>query len=83
MTANFDNLQRERHPMPEFLKEALAESGLWDDFNMRPAYQQNDYVGWIVRAKREETRKKRLKQMMEELRIGGIYMGMDHPPSRR
>ena len=69
--------------MPQFVKDALTNNGLVDDFNARPAYQQNDYIGWITRAKRPETQLKRLNQMLDELRIGGIYMRMDHPPSRR
>ncbi|RYE73868.1 MAG: hypothetical protein EOP19_28715, partial [Hyphomicrobiales bacterium] len=42
----------------------------------RPAYQQNDYVWWITSPKREETRLKRLGQMLDELAAGGVYMRM-------
>lgn len=52
-------------------------------YEERPAYQQNDYVGWISRAKKAETRQKRLDQMLDELRKGGVYMKMDHRPSAR
>ena len=45
-------------------------------YRARPMYQQNDYVGWITRAKRPETRQKRLDQMLEELTVGGVYMKM-------
>jgi uncharacterized protein YdeI (YjbR/CyaY-like superfamily) len=69
--------------MPEFLHRALDEGGLWDAYLARPAYQQNDYVGWIVRAKREETRRKRVHQMLDELRTGGVYMNMRHAPSAK
>ena len=50
-------------------------------YQKRPAYQQNDYIGWINRAKRQETKEKRLRQMLEELEAGGIYMKMKHPAS--
>jgi len=30
-----------------------------------------------------ETRRKRIEQMLDELDAGGVYMGMDHPPSRK
>ena len=50
-------------------------------YHKRPAYQQNDYVGWINRAKRQETKEKRLRQMLEELARGGVYMKMKHPLS--
>lgn len=80
---NFSNLSREIHPMPDFVEEALREHELMEIYYRRPAYQQNDYIGWINQAKRQETKLKRLNQMLEELRKGGIYMSMDHPPSRR
>jgi uncharacterized protein YdeI (YjbR/CyaY-like superfamily) len=54
-----------------------------DDYKKRPDYQQNDYIGWITRAKREETTQKRLSQMLDELEVGGIYMKMSHPPSSK
>ncbi len=69
--------------MPGFVKRALDENGLYDDYLARPAYQQNDYVGWITRAKRDDTKQKRLAQMLNELKEGGIYMKMDHPASRK
>ena len=69
--------------MPDYVKQALVEQGLLDLFFDRPPYQQNDYLGWIERAKRQETRKKRLSQMLSELEVGGIYMNMNHPASRK
>lgn len=77
------NLTRPIHAMPDFVADALTKNGLIDSYQSRPAYQQNDYIGWINRAKRPETKLKRLNQMIEELRVGGVYMRMDHPPSRR
>ena len=76
-------LTRPIHPMPDVVERALLQSGLTDAYVERPAYQQNDYIGWIQRAKRPETKQKRLDQMLDELRRGGVYMKMDHPPSRR
>lgn len=67
---------RERYPMPDFVSEALHQSNLWERYRARPPYQQNDYIGWITRGKREETRQKRLAQMLEELQAGDAYMGM-------
>jgi uncharacterized protein YdeI (YjbR/CyaY-like superfamily) len=69
--------------MPEFVKEALEERGLTDEYEKRPAYQQNDYIGWINGAKLQETKDKRLHQMLDELEMGGVYMKMEHPPSRK
>lgn len=69
--------------MPHDVGGALAEHGLVAAYEGRPFYQRNDYLSWIKRAARDETRLKRLTQMLDELRQGGVYMGMDHPPSRR
>ena len=77
------NLTRPIQPMPDFVEEALIDNDLTYDYQARPAYQQNDYIGWINRAKRPETKFKRLNQMLDELRTGGVYMGMEHPRSRR
>jgi hypothetical protein len=49
----------------------------------RPPYQQNDYIGWITRAKREETRERRLAQMLDELERGDVYMKMPYRPKSR
>ncbi|MFN1835639.1 YdeI/OmpD-associated family protein [Balneola sp. MJW-20] len=79
----FSKLSRPIHPVPDFIDKALQDQGLMEDYKKRPAYQQNDYISWICRAKRPETRQKRLLQMLDELRKGGVYMKMDHPPSQR
>jgi uncharacterized protein YdeI (YjbR/CyaY-like superfamily) len=69
--------------MPDFIELALAARGLTAAYQARPAYQKNDYIGWITRAKRQETQDKRLRQMLDELEIGGIYMKMQHPASKK
>jgi hypothetical protein len=78
MPARSPAARRERHPMPEFVVSALESENLFEAYNERPPYQQNDYVGWISSAKRDETREKRLTQMIEELRRGNVYMRMPY-----
>lgn len=68
--------KRPRHEMPDFFRDALHARGLMDAYRARPPYQQNDYIGWVKRAKLEGTRQKRLKQMLDELEHGGVYMKM-------
>ncbi|NMC53328.1 MAG: YdeI/OmpD-associated family protein [Chloroflexi bacterium] len=75
--------KRPRHPMPAFVAQTRAERGLQAAYQQRPPYQQNDYIGWILRAKRAETRQKRLLQMLDELEKGGVHMGMPHAPSQK
>ncbi len=79
--SDFSGLSRPVHPMPDFVSDALAEHGLLDTFRSRPAYQQNDYVGWINRAQRAQTKGKRLHQMLDELKRGDVYMKMDYRPA--
>ncbi|QBG47677.1 hypothetical protein EGM51_09825 [Verrucomicrobia bacterium S94] len=76
-------LNREIQPMPEFVLDALTKEGLIEDYNSRPAYQRNDYLLWINSAKREDTKQNRLNQMLYELRVGGVYMKMEHPASKK
>ena len=71
-------LKRPIHPMPDFVLEALKEQNLLERYECRPAYQRNDYIGWIMRARREETRFRRLEQMLEELEGGDRYMKMPY-----
>jgi uncharacterized protein YdeI (YjbR/CyaY-like superfamily) len=75
-------LKRPRYPMPDFVREALEEHDLMDAYRARPDYQQNDYISWITRAKREETKQKRLAQMLIELEKGDVYMKMDWKKKR-
>ncbi len=53
-----------------------------DDYRARPPYQQNDYLGWINRAKRDETKQRRLAQMVDELRHRDRYMNMPYRAAR-
>lgn len=75
--------KRERHPMPDFVLNALEQENLFETYESRPPYQQNDYVGWIAGAKRVETQQARLAQMLDELRRGDVYMKMPYKPASR
>ncbi|MDY6935485.1 MAG: YdeI/OmpD-associated family protein [Spirochaetota bacterium] len=78
MEDKFKNLKRPRYPMLSFIEDALNDNNLMNEYKERPAYQQNDYIGWITIAVREETKQKRLNQMIEELKDGGLYMKMKY-----
>ncbi len=80
---DYSKLKRPRHAMPDFVRQALNRKGLMEAYRERPAYQQNDYLGWIHEAKLKETKSKRLQQMLDELEKGGVYMNMDHPSSAK
>ncbi len=69
-------LKRDINPMPADIGAALEARGLRGRYDERPDYQRNDYLGWIARAKRPDTRQKRIDQMLDELDRGGVYMNM-------
>ncbi|MBN2799143.1 MAG: YdeI/OmpD-associated family protein [Deltaproteobacteria bacterium] len=69
--------------MPDHIARALEDAGLTAAYEARPPYQRNDWLGWIARARREETRARRLAQMLDELRAGDVYMRMPWRPGRR
>lgn len=71
---------RPRYQMPDFIQDALHKRGLMDAYLTRPPYQRNDYIGWITRARLTATRQKRLKQMLDELKKGNVYMKMKWNP---
>ena len=83
MKTDFSKLKRAKQPTPSWVLEALQERGLLSSYQARPAYQQNDYIAWITRAKLPATQAKRLAQMLEELQAGGVYMKMRHAASAR
>jgi uncharacterized protein YdeI (YjbR/CyaY-like superfamily) len=66
--------------MPAFVRQALVARGLTKAYRLRPAYQRNDYIGWITRAKLPQTQQRRLEQMLDELQRGGVYMKMKWKP---
>jgi len=75
-------MKRERYPMPDFIRDALAAKKLGAAYDARPPYQRNDYIGWITRAKLPATQQKRLEQMLEELVRGDVYMKMAYRAKR-
>ena len=80
---DFSHLKRPLQPMPDDVRERLLREGLMDAFQARPAYQQNNYLGWFTLSKREETRQKHIDQMIDELRDGHLYMGMRYQGQAR
>ena len=65
-------LKRPLNPMPQNIRAALEARGLKAAYDARPDYQRNDYLGWIARARRDDTKAKRLDQMLQELERGGV-----------
>ena len=57
--------------LPDYFREALAKDGRAREFfdHLAPSYRRN-FIAWVGSAKREETRKKRLKEALGLLREG-------------
>ena len=68
--------RRLRHKIPVFVRRALVKEKVLEAYLSRPPHQQNDYIGWINRAKKEETKMKRLNQMFDGLKKGIVCMKM-------
>lgn len=77
---NKSKLKRAINTMPRNIQSRLVNSGLLEKYKERPAYQQNDYLGWIFQAKLESTRERRVLQMLDELKRGDSYMKMKWNP---
>ncbi len=76
------SLSRPIQPMPDWVRDALAEAGLTAAYAERPPYQRNDDLGWISRARRPDTQLRRLAQMLDELERGDVFMKMAWRPKR-
>ncbi len=73
---DISRMSRTIYEMPDEIRLAIEARRVMSAYRARPAYQQNDYVGWIIRAKLPSTKAKRLAQMLDELEKGGVYMHM-------
>lgn len=67
---------RSEKELPNDLRRILVQEGQLENYEARPRYQRTDYISWIEKAARTETREKRITQMLEELQNGDAYMGM-------
>lgn len=77
-----EGVPRSQKPLSDCLKARLIQEGQLENYNTRPRYQRTDYISWIEKAVRTETREKRISQMIEELRNGDAYMGMVYNAKR-
>jgi uncharacterized protein YdeI (YjbR/CyaY-like superfamily) len=61
---------------PEYIIKAFKESPpAWDNFQSMSKGYRNDYIRWIISAKKEETRKSRLLKVVERLKAN-LKLGM-------
>ncbi|MGJ8686073.1 MAG: YdeI/OmpD-associated family protein [Spongiibacteraceae bacterium] len=79
---DFSRLKRKRLAIPPFILSELESTDLMSAYKSRPPYQQNDYIAWITRAKKEVTKQRRLATMLTELGRGDVYMNMAYKPKK-
>jgi len=60
--------RRQELTIPSYVKKALAANQVaLDNFNRLAMTYKRDYIGWITSAKREDTRKRRLREAIQLL----------------
>lgn len=76
-----NSAKRPRHRMPPDVKKRLdASEDLRAVYSDRPPYQRNDYLIWIDEAKTPDSGEKRIRQMIDELKRGDVYMKTSWKP---
>lgn len=60
--------------VPKYIADILDKNGLRKKFDELTFFKRKGYVQWIEEAKQEETKEKRIKQMLSEL-PKRVYMG--------
>jgi len=54
--------------VPQIIKKGLMENSVaWDNFNNLARSHKRNYIGWIMSAKKQETRMKRIKEAIKLL----------------
>ena len=67
---------------PEQEREFRANAAAWEYFQSRPPWYRKTAIWWVVSAKREETRRKRLRTLIEDSAAGRTIRHLT-PPSKR
>jgi uncharacterized protein YdeI (YjbR/CyaY-like superfamily) len=67
---------------PEQEREFRAKAAAWKFFQSRPAGYRRTAIWWVVSAKREETRLRRLRTLIEDSAAGRTLRRLT-PPARR
>ncbi len=74
----------ENHPRelpPDFLRRLKANKAAWTDFQSRPPSYRRGATSWIVTAKREETRARRLQRLIDDSAAGRTIPPFIRPSS--
>ena len=67
---------------PEQEREFRAHERAWEYFRSRPPWYRKTAIWWVVSAKREETRAKRLRTLIEDSAQGRTVRHLTRPADR-
>lgn len=67
---------------PEQLAEFQAEAAAWEFFSAQPPYYRRTATYWVISAKREETRARRLRRLIEDSEAGRRLAHLSSPPKK-
>ena len=68
-------VQRTNQDIPAFIKKAMKSENVWEQFSKLAPSHQKRYTGWIMEAKKDETRERRLSEAIQLLKKGQL-LGM-------
>jgi uncharacterized protein YdeI (YjbR/CyaY-like superfamily) len=67
---------------PDQEREFRANEAAWEYFRSRPPWYRKTAIWWVVSAKREETRTKRLRTLIEDSAQGRTIRQLTRPAKR-
>jgi uncharacterized protein YdeI (YjbR/CyaY-like superfamily) len=67
---------------PEYLEQVRADAAAWADFSARPPSYRRQVAHWVMSAKREETRQRRLATLIESSGQGRTVPPLTRPGDR-
>lgn len=70
---SFENAPRELSP--EYEKELRKDKAAWEFFQAYPPFLKKTVSFWVMSAKKEETRRKRLRELIESS-AKGVRLGL-------
>jgi len=76
----FEN--RPRELSPEFLKQFQANKKAWEFFQAQPPYLKRTCIFWVMSAKQEETRIRRLSSLIESSAKGERRGQLESKPKK-
>jgi uncharacterized protein YdeI (YjbR/CyaY-like superfamily) len=78
-TAIYSYEQDEAKLSTDYERRLRANAAAWDYFSSRPPWYRRTAIHWVTRAKKEETRERRLNQLIEDSAAGRTIGPLTRP----